>query len=118
MGPVGYDIMSLINDPYMNLPLGLRRSLEQYFIENMKSRCPDLNDHDLELYLITAGMQRNMQALGAYGFLGLNIGKKQYLEYIPRSLELLADGLQRIQHTSNAKLFYYLNDMIEKIKKD
>jgi NDP-sugar pyrophosphorylase family protein/tRNA A-37 threonylcarbamoyl transferase component Bud32 len=118
MGPVGYDIMSLINDPYMNLPLDLRRSLEKYFIENMKSRCPDLNDHDLELYLITAGMQRNMQALGAYGFLGLNIGKKQYLQYIPRSLELLADGLQRIQHSSNAKLFYYLNDMIEKIKKD
>ena len=35
-------------------------------------------------------MQRLMQALGAYGFLGLVKGHKHFLRYVPKRCELAA----------------------------
>jgi hypothetical protein len=37
-----------------------------------------------------------MQALGAYGFLGLVKGNKNFLEYIPRAVRSLRDTVANI----------------------
>ncbi len=53
---------------------------------------------------LLCGMQRLMQALGAYGFLGLVKGHKHFLEHIPRARQLLGqvvgkiDGLQSFKN--------------------
>ena len=41
-------------------------------------------------------MQRLMQALGAYGFLGLVKGRPQFLEHIPAAMASLDEVLERI----------------------
>jgi hypothetical protein len=41
-------------------------------------------------------MQRLMQALGAYGFLGLVKGNKNFLQYIPRAVRSLRDSVAKI----------------------
>jgi hypothetical protein len=41
-------------------------------------------------------MQRLMQALGAYGFLGLVKGHKQFLEHIPRALGSLREIISKV----------------------
>jgi NDP-sugar pyrophosphorylase family protein/aminoglycoside/choline kinase family phosphotransferase len=93
LGPPGYDIVSLLNDPYVELDVELRNELFEYYIAQAGKYIPG----DLESYILSAWLQRSMQALGAYSFLALEKHKSQYLQYIPRGVELLIEGLDRFE---------------------
>jgi len=84
LGPVGYDIMSLVWDPYVDLPHELREEL----VERFASRC-GVDSPDIRDMVLAAGLQRLMQALGAYGFLGHVKGKQEFLGHIPRGINNL-----------------------------
>ena len=51
-------------------------------------------DHAWYKYSLCA-MQRLMQALGAYGKLGIEKGKKEFLQYIPSALRLLKEAIEK-----------------------
>lgn len=93
-GSAGYDIMSLLNDPYAELDAPLRARLEDYFRARLAEYMPDFTA--AEAMMITAGLQRGMQALGAYGYLALVRGKRDYLAYIPSGFRMLREGLARL----------------------
>jgi hypothetical protein len=81
-----YDLGSLLCDPYVNLSDSERDELLSFYYGLSKS------DLDLATFQNTfweASVQRLMQALGAYGFLGRKKGLKSYLEYIPSGLRNL-----------------------------
>jgi aminoglycoside/choline kinase family phosphotransferase len=85
LGPREYDVASLLYDPYVQqIDFGMRERLTQYYFslwpaESAKrTRAVTLN-----------GLQRLMQALGAYGNLSLHKGKDWYRGYIPLALERL-----------------------------
>jgi len=81
MGPPGYDVASLLYDPYVTLFTDEQRNgLLTYY--RQKSGIT-LTDKD---YAICA-LQRLMQALGAYGNLSLNKGKPHYRAFVPVALE-------------------------------
>ncbi len=42
-------------------------------------------------------MQRLMQALGAYGFLGLMKGHKHFLQYVPAAIKSLRSTVSQIE---------------------
>lgn len=84
LGPVGYDIMSLVWDPYVNLPGELRKEL----LDRFTAGCGGVAT-DVQPMALAAGLQRLMQALGAYGFLGHVKGKSEFLEHIPQAIENL-----------------------------
>jgi aminoglycoside/choline kinase family phosphotransferase len=54
-------------------------------------------DGDFEDTLRRCAMQRLMQALGAYGFLGLVKGHKAFLEHIPVALKSMRSILAEIK---------------------
>jgi aminoglycoside/choline kinase family phosphotransferase len=85
MGSPGYDIMSLVLDPYAELPPGIRKRLIKYYQKSTNIS---------EQIVNAAGLQRIMQALGAYGCLGLVKGKRQYLRYIPFAFSMLKELLR------------------------
>jgi aminoglycoside/choline kinase family phosphotransferase len=90
-GLAEYDLASLLYDPYVDLPEVERSELAGYYRQLQIDRGIAINgDFDLKLRL--CAMQRLMQALGAYGFLGLVKGHKHFLEHIPAALK----SLQRI----------------------
>ncbi len=91
MGPWGYDIMSLVMDPYVALPETLRDELLKRFVAGS-----DLDPVAAEAMLTAAGLQRLMQALGAFGFLGQVKGKTGFLNHIPRGLENLRFLLAKV----------------------
>ncbi|MDD3119406.1 MAG: phosphotransferase, partial [Victivallales bacterium] len=100
LGPVGYDIMSLLRDPYVRLPHDLTVSLLGYYIERFMAS--PLNEYvrtsaQFRIYAVLAGLQRRMQALGAYGFLALVKGKAHYLDFIPQAVEYLRSDLDDLQ---------------------
>ena len=115
IGPLGYDIMSLVNDCYIHFDRKRRHHLTDYYCSRLKEMDAAYSAIDLEDCLITAGLQRNMQALGAYGFLGLNQGKKQYLDFIPRGLELLKEGIRNLQKSKSPLHLPCLSELVERL---
>jgi aminoglycoside/choline kinase family phosphotransferase len=81
-----YDLGSLLCDPYVNLSSNERDELLSFYYKFLER---DLDWHTFQNTFWEASAQRLMQALGAYGFLGLKKGLKAYLEHIPAGLRNL-----------------------------
>jgi aminoglycoside/choline kinase family phosphotransferase len=106
MGPPGYDLASLILDPYMGIDSAMHRRLLDYY----RGKAPvKLSDGD---YLVCA-LQRLMQALGAYGNLSLHKGKERFHAYI-------APALARLESAAATSDYGYLAEIaracIDKLK--
>src|SRR6266705_3278200 len=82
-----YDLASLLYDPYVALTDTQRADLIAYYRGQPENGISIDGDFDFKLRL--CAMQRLMQALGAYAFLGLGKGHEHFLEYIPSALRLL-----------------------------
>jgi N-acetylmuramate 1-kinase len=86
-GLAGYDVASLLYDPYVVLTEDERDELSAQYL-SMAGRTDAGAWHD---ELQACARQRLMQALGAYGFLGLVKGKTAFLRHIPVASERLAE---------------------------
>ncbi len=82
-GNLFYDLGSLLGDPYVNFHDREREEL-LFFYYGMMEGSLDRTSFANEFW--EASAQRLMQALGAYGFLGLRKGLKDYLGHIPAAL--------------------------------
>jgi aminoglycoside/choline kinase family phosphotransferase len=103
-GLAEYDLASLFYDPYVDLIEAERAELIAYYREQQLRKGITI-DGDFASKLRLCAMQRLMQALGAYGFLGLVKGHKHFLQYIPGALRSLhavvanIDGLGPLQRS-------------------
>src|SRR5215469_2566845 len=84
-GLAEYDLASLVYDPYADLPESERAQLTDYYRGRQLENGIAINgDFDLKLRL--CAIQRLMQALGAYGFLGLVKGHKHFLKHVAAAM--------------------------------
>jgi aminoglycoside/choline kinase family phosphotransferase len=81
-GLAHYDLASLLFDPYVDLSSAERDELLEHY-------CGHKADADFLRTLRLCAMQRLMQALGAYGFLGLVKGSRHFLAHVPAALRSL-----------------------------
>src|SRR5438477_6744888 len=87
-GLAEYDLASLLYDPYVDLTEAERAELIAYCREQQVNKGMAVNgEPDSKLRL--CAMQRLMQALGAYGFLGLVKGHKHFLKHMPAAMKSL-----------------------------
>jgi hypothetical protein len=91
LGSPFYDLASLLCDPYVQISWDGCDTLLSYYHELSHI---DLTWPDFQQLFWKASVQRLMQALGAYGFLGLTKGLTAFLDHIPR-------GLGRLQHAAS-----------------
>jgi aminoglycoside/choline kinase family phosphotransferase len=96
-GLAEYDLASLLYDPYVDLGSEERLELITYYRE-LQMRNGIIASGDLDTKLRLCAMQRLMQALGAYGFLGLVKGHKDFLEHIPKAMESLRNVVGKIDN--------------------
>lgn len=94
-GLAAYDLASLIYDPYVDLTNAARAELIAYYREQQNRNGTTING-EFDSTLQLCAMQRLMQALGAYGFLGLVKGHKHFLQHIPKALVSLRDIVAEI----------------------
>ncbi len=94
LAPYAYDLMALLKDPYMNIPADMRNELCEEYRKALAELDYPVAEEDFRRHCSLASLQRNMQALGAYGFLALTKGKMRYLDYAAPGLEQLIDGLE------------------------
>jgi N-acetylmuramate 1-kinase len=89
LGPAGYDLASLLYDPYVAfLDETSVNAMTEYYNGTAPRRL------DLQAFHYCA-IQRLMQALGAYGNLSLHKGKEWYHAYVPVALRRLAGLLEK-----------------------
>jgi len=77
-GNVFYDLASLICDPYVTFLPEERNELISFYYRIME---PDYSLERFTDYFWEGAAQRLMQALGAYGFLGLKKNKQHFLKH-------------------------------------
>jgi N-acetylmuramate 1-kinase len=87
-GLAEYDLASLLFDPYVNLPRAECEELLAVYEEKRNAVLQPVSAQFREIFRL-CGIQRLMQALGAYGFLGLVKGNKTFLDHIPAAMESL-----------------------------
>jgi len=91
-GCLFYDLGSLICDPYVSFTTEERNELINFYYEQMK---PDYSRDDYAIFFWEASAQRLMQALGAYGFLGLKKKKTDFLKHIENGLNNLVNATRQ-----------------------
>ena len=97
LGSMFYDVASLLKDPYMELPGELHDILLEYYLSEIETNnLRKINPNIKDTYNRVA-VQRLMQALGAYGNLGINKGKSAFLKYIPPALRLLKSCINSVE---------------------
>lgn len=85
-----YDVASLLMDPYVALDSSERLHL-LHFYERLVRRSGGEVAEDFEEIYHWCCLQRLMQALGAYGFLGLQKGRRDFLAHIPVARQSLRE---------------------------
>ncbi len=93
LGPLAYDLASLAFDPYVSLPAALSSELVERFATRGEFQA---TVQEIQAMVLAAGLQRVMQALGAYGFLGHVKGKREFLAFIPAGRVVLRELLGKL----------------------
>ena len=90
-----YDLASLLLDPYVKLSEAEQTSLLSFYGAEVITHGGSLADDFAGIYWLCAA-QRLMQALGAYGFLGHEKGRDDFLSHIPVALPRLVSVFKRL----------------------
>jgi aminoglycoside/choline kinase family phosphotransferase len=99
-GLAEYDLASLLHDPYVRLTNSERAELLDFY-----RATGEVNDAEFLEKVRLCAMQRLMQALGAYGFLGLVKGHKDFLQHIPKAVRSLRDVVAKIDNLKPLESF-------------
>ena len=87
-GLAEYDLASLLFDPYVTFSRAECEELLADYESKRAATCHPVAPDFRETFRL-CGIQRLMQALGAYGFLGLVKGNETFLDHIPAAIESL-----------------------------
>lgn len=88
-GALQYDIASLLYDAKADLPSGVREQLLSVYLDALAGQIDLDRDRFMEHYYGYVYV-RIMQAMGAYGFLGITQRKAIFLESVPYAIRNLA----------------------------
>ena len=93
MGPDTYDLASLLRDSYVDLPEPTVSELLAYFLA-LKGQVGDQSEFRRRFDVMA--LQRNLKALGTFGFQTTARRNPVYIQYIPRTLRYVRDNLENL----------------------
>jgi aminoglycoside/choline kinase family phosphotransferase/GTP:adenosylcobinamide-phosphate guanylyltransferase len=103
LGPCHYDLASLLIDPYIDLPVALRETLLDYFTARLAA-LGGIPAAEIKPAYRYCALSRNLQILGAYGFLTRQKGKTVFAQYIPAAVRSLQTNLSHLPADKFPKL--------------
>lgn len=95
LGPDTYDLVSLLRDSYVDLPESTVDDLMAYFLA---LRGLSAQEREFRRRFDVMALQRNLKALGTFGYQTAARGNPVYIQYIPRTLRYV-----RLNVTRNAR---------------
>lgn len=98
MGPCQYDLVSLLRDSYVHLEGKQITDLIEYYLRGKEELERIVVDRqEFERIFDLMALQRNLKALGTFGYQKTIKGNDRYLESIPRTLGYIRESLERNQ---------------------
>jgi aminoglycoside/choline kinase family phosphotransferase len=96
MGPDTYDLVSLLRDSYVDLTSSQVDELIAYFLALTQGPVvsPDVAAEFRRRFDVMA-LQRNLKALGTFGYQTVTRGNPVYIQYIPRTLNYVRANLAK-----------------------
>ena len=91
LGPLGYDVASLLIDPYVNLSPAWQEELLGHYLDLLQERLPGVDREAFTGQYRHLALCRNLQILGAFGYLTRVKQKANFARYIPTAVA----GLRR-----------------------
>ena len=89
IGPVAYDVVSLLEDARRNIDPGLVITMRRRYLEAM----PLLDVDNFNAWYPILGAQRHCKVAGIFVRLAARDGKNIYLQHVPRVMRLLQENL-------------------------
>jgi aminoglycoside/choline kinase family phosphotransferase len=112
MGPDTYDLASLLRDSYVDFSEQQVDALIAFFLAQRGDSKE--NDQDYRRRFDLMALQRNLKALGTFGFQTTNRGNTVYIQYIPRTLNYARANLAR--YGRFARLRQLLAEHLEELR--
>jgi len=100
MGPDTYDLVSLLRDSYVDLPERTVDELIAYFLA-LKGETG--SEAVFRKRFDTMALQRNLKALGTFGYQTTARRNPVYIQYIPRTLRYVRDNLDHLPEFSQLR---------------
>ena len=93
MGPDTYDLVSLLRDSYVELPEPL---VDRVIAEFAAARPEGTgSEHEFRRRFDVMALQRNLKALGTFGFQATARSNPAYARYVPRTIDHVRRNLER-----------------------
>ena len=112
LGPIQYDLASLLIDPYVQLPQDIQTQLLGYCVEKLEADM-NLNADNFRRCYRYCRLTRNLQILGAFGHLSRVKAKPHFEQYILPAVRTLRNNLKKHEQ----KTLPMLNALMDKIIK-
>ena len=93
MGPDTYDLVSLLRDSYVDLSPQQVDGLVAYFLAHKGGAAED--DEEFRRRFDLMALQRNLKALGTFGYMTTSRNNTVYIQYIPRTLAYVKANLAK-----------------------
>ncbi|MBU0545237.1 MAG: phosphotransferase [Proteobacteria bacterium] len=111
LGPLQYDLASLLIDPYVGLPSGVRSELVDYCAKSISSLAGIKADNFCRCFKYCS-ITRNLQILGAFGYLSRVKGKSFFENYIPAALRSLKESFEAPEGKDFPKLKSLIDNLL------
>jgi aminoglycoside/choline kinase family phosphotransferase len=98
MGPDTYDLVSLLRDSYVDIAEREIDQLVAYFLALKKTDMPAVPEDEFRRRFDLMALQRNLKALGTFGYQTMSRRNTVYIQYMPRTLRYVRtnlDGYER-----------------------
>ena len=116
IGPVTYDLVSLLKDCYVTWDDGLIEDMLESFFTRIKSNNIS-NISDFRYWFDMTGLQRHIKAIGIFSRLNYRDNKYNYLQDIPRTYSYIEKTLKKYKDLTNMNEIFSDLNLLEKISK-
>ena len=95
MGPDTYDLVSLLRDSYVDITDASVDDLIAYFLALKTATAPQPTRDEFRRRFDLMALQRNLKALGTFGYQTITRRNTVYIQYIPRTLRYAKTNLEK-----------------------
>lgn len=116
LGPLQYDLASLLIDPYVSLPDDICAELVDHCVQRLSERI-ETNPSEFETCYRYCRVTRNLQILGAFGFLTRVKAKPWFEQYIPAAIRALKTNIRAVESPRLGQLASLVRNLRNPIQK-
>ena len=95
LGPDTYDLVSLLRDSYVDIADRELDELVAYFLALKKTDVSSAPEEEFRRRFDLMALQRNLKALGTFGYQTITRRNTVYIQYIPRTLRYARTNLEK-----------------------